>query len=317
MILHNSYTNLPQNARGCVLAIGNFDGVHLGHRSLIAAGREIALRLKAPLGVMTFEPHPREMFEPDGEPFRLTLLPMKQRLFAAMGVDALLAPAFDRTFSAITAEGFVHDVLKKEIDARHIVVGEDFTFGNRRAGTVETLENAEKEGLFGLTIVSPARCEGHDIYSSTRIRAHVRKGELADAGRLMGHPFEMESEIVKGDQRGRTIGYPTANQRVARYARMPYGIYAVRVLIEGETAWRAGAASYGIRPMFEVAEPLLETYIFDFDAEIYGKQMRVRPIAFLRPEMKFDGLETLKARIAQDCTEAKASLQSGPLLPET
>jgi riboflavin kinase/FMN adenylyltransferase len=313
MILHNDYKKFAESARDSILAIGNFDGVHLGHRSLIAAAREVAIRLKAPLGVMTFEPHPREVLQPGGEPFRLTLLPMKQRLFAGMGVDALLAPAFDAVFSSITADGFIHDVLKGKLGARHIVVGEDFTFGHKRGGNADTLKKAEKEGVFGLTLVSPARCEGHDIYSSTRIRDHVRKGELDDAARLMGHPFEMEAEIVRGDQRGRTIGYPTANQRVSRYVRLPYGIYAVRVLIEGEKTWRQGVASYGIRPMFEVPEPLLETYIFGFDQEIYGKQMRVQPVKFLRPEMKFDGLEALKAGIGQDCAAARSYLQSEPL----
>jgi riboflavin kinase/FMN adenylyltransferase len=203
--------------------------------------------------------------------------------------------------------------LVRALGARHIVVGEDFTFGQGREGTAETLKQSEKEGLFGLTVVTPARCEGHDIYSSTRIRAHIRAGELSEATRLMGHPFEMEAEVIHGDQRGRTLGYPTANQRVSRYARLPYGIYAVRVNIEGETVWRKGVANFGLRPMFAVKEPLLETYIFDFNEEIYGKMMRVRPILFLRPEMTFDGLENLKAQIGQDCFAAKVCLQSEPI----
>lgn len=308
MIFHNTYINPSEKARGCVLAIGNFDGVHLGHRSLIAAAREVADRLKAPLGVMTFEPHPREVFQPGGEPFRLTLLPMKRRLMAALGVDVLFAPAFDAAFSQIPGAAFIQDVLKTHLGARHIVVGTDFTFGKARSGGAEMLQQAEKEGAFGLTLVNAARCEGHDIYSSTRIRGHIRAGELDKAERLMGHPFEMEAEIVKGDQRGRTIGYPTANQVVSRYVRLPYGIYAVRVLIEGEKTWREGVASFGVRPMFEVKEPLLETYIFDFSSEIYGKTMRVRSVRFLRPEMKFTGLEELKVRIGQDCAEAKTAL---------
>ena len=292
-----------------MLAIGNFDGVHLGHRSLVAAAREVADRLTAPLAVMTFDPHPREFFQKDGAPFRLTLLPMKRRLFAGLGVDALFAIGFDAALSGLSAENFI-SLLKNDLGVRHVVVGADFTFGRGRAGNAETLKKAEKDGIFGLTLVDPAKCEGHDIYSSTRIRAHINKGELGKAENLMGHPFEMESEIIKGDQRGRTIGYPTANQQVTRYARLPYGIYAVRVLIEGEKTWRDGVASYGLRPMFAVTEPLLETYIFDFSADIYGKTMRVQPVRFLRSEMKFDGLDALKTRIGQDCAEALACLQS-------
>lgn len=311
MLFHNDYSNLPADARGAVVAIGNFDGVHLGHRSLLAAARQIATRLHAPLAVMTFEPHPRSFFaKPGSEPFRLTLAPMKRRLLAQLGVDAMIVPTFDQTFAQIPAAVFLQDILKDALDAKHIVVGAGFTFGKERAGTTDTLRRAEDDGLFGLTLIDPARCEGSDIYSSTRIRAHIRAGALSIAENLMGHPFEMEAEIVKGDQRGCTIGFPTANQRVSDYVRLPYGIYAVRVLIEGETVWRNGAANYGIRPMYEVTEPLLETHIFDFNADIYGKIMRVRPIKFLRPEMKLDGLEALKTRISQDCAEAAACLQS-------
>lgn len=306
MILHHSITALPETAKGSVLAIGNFDGLHLGHRALLAAARDIADAQNATLAALTFEPHPREFLGKTDEPFRLTLLPMKARLLESLNVDHLFALGFDASLAALPAEAFIRDILIEKLAAKHVVVGHDFSFGKNRSGTVDTL----RARGFGLTVIDAARCEGRDIYSSTRIRALVKSGDLEKAAQLMGHPFEMEAEIVKGDQRGRTIGYPTANQRVARYVRMPYGIYAVRVLIEGEGEWRAGVASYGIRPMFEVDEPLLETYIFDFNREIYEKTMRVRPAAFLRPEMKFDGLEALKSQITQDCARAKACLQS-------
>jgi riboflavin kinase/FMN adenylyltransferase len=313
MIVHHFYENIPNAAKGSVVAIGNFDGVHLGHRALIRAARDVADRLNVPLSVMTFEPHPRSFFQPQGEPFRLTLLPMKQRLFQDLSVDYLFVVPFDAAFAQLTGELFLQKVLKDSFAARHVVVGTGFSFGQGRSGTTETLKRAEAAGLFGVTLVEPAKCEGHDIYSSTRIRELIRKGDFDKATDLLNHPFEMEAEVVHGDHRGRTIGYPTANQNVLNYIRAPYGVYAVRVLIENEDKWREGVASFGIRPMFEVQSPLLETYIFDFNAEIYGKMMRVRPVRFLRPEMKFAGLDELKSRIDRDCLEARAVLKSVPL----
>lgn len=312
MIFYSSHNDIPDSVKGGVVAVGNFDGLHLGHRSLIAAARAEATRLCAPLVVLTFEPHPREVFCPQAEPFRLTLLPAKQRLFADMGVDVLIAAAFTPAFAAMNADVFIRDVLVQALGTRHIVVGEDFTFGQGRTGTADTLKRAKTEGLFGLTLISPLRGAGQDVLSSTLIRDLVRRGALDEAAERMGQPFEMEGEVIHGDGRGRTIGTPTANQHVPRMIRPPFGIYAVRVLIEGEKALRDGVANYGTRPMFAVREPLLETHIFDFDSDIYGQTLRVRPVRFLRPEMTFEGLFALKAQIERDCAAARACLQSEP-----
>jgi riboflavin kinase/FMN adenylyltransferase len=225
-------------------------------------------------------------------------------------VKHLFALPFDRPFSQLSGEDFVNVVLKKSLNARHVVVGPDFSFGRGRSGSVKTLETA---GSFGVTCLPHVSCGESERFSSTRIRAHIAKAELEKAAGLLGRPWEVEAEIIPGDRRGRTIGFPTANQDTARYARLPYGIYAVRVLIEGEEKWRDGVASFGIRPMFEVKRPLLETYIFDFAEEIYGKQMRVRPVRYLRPELNLPDLAALKARIDRDCVEARAVLKSASL----
>lgn len=303
--LHNGFTNVDAAAKGAVLAIGNFDGLHLGHRAVINEASEIALKLKAPLAVMTFEPHPREFFAKTPDPFRLSLLPQKQRILEDWGVAHLFALTFDQSFSQLTGNDFIEKVLKQGLGAKHIVVGEDFAFGHKRSGTVETLK---ADGGFGVSVISPVVCGDHRVYSSTRIRDHIRQAEFDAAAHLLGRRWQVEAPVVHGDKRGREIGYPTANQQVPRYVRMPFGIYAVKVRIEGDDKVRAGAANFGIRPMFRIEQPLLETFIFDFDREIYGKNMAVEPVKLLRKEMVFDGIEALKARIEQDCLEAKAVL---------
>ena len=309
-VLHNDIGALPVSAKGCVVAIGNFDGVHTGHRALIAEAAQIAQKLNAPLGVLTFEPHPREFFQKGGEPFRLTLLPMKTRLMGAMGVEHMFALAFDEKLAALPAQEFIDRILVRDLQAKHIVVGADFAFGKGRTGTADTLREAASAGRFGVTVVSPVCCDQSEAFSSSRIRALLKEGRFEAAAALLGHPWEIEAEVVHGDKRGRDLGYPTANQRVERYLRPPFGVYAVRVLIEGETKWREGAANFGIRPMFRVEEPIFETFILDFTGDIYGKTMRVQPIAHLRPEMSFDGLDALKERIKQDCVAARAVLKS-------
>lgn len=308
--LHNDYKNLSAIAQGTVLAIGNFDGLHLGHRAVIDEASEIAARLKAPLAVMTFEPHPREFFQKESEPFRLTLLPAKQRLLQGWGVDHLFALPFDEKFSQLDGNGFVQRILVEGLKVRHVVVGDDFAFGHKRSGTVETLKSCDS---FGLSVINPVCCNNQRVYSSTRIREHLKKAEFDAAAHLLGTPWQMESEVIHGDKRGRELGFPTANQQVSRYIRMPFGIYAVNVMIEGQDSVLQGAANFGIRPMFRIKEPLLETYIFDFDFDIYGKIMRVEPVRLLRGEMTFDGIEALQERMKQDCLEARAVLKSTKL----
>lgn len=311
--LHKNLNDIPENAKGCVLAIGNFDGVHLGHRALLKQAQSLAQQAGALLGVLTFEPHPREFFQPAGEPFRLTLLPAKQRLLGEIGVDHLFAANFDQSFAALEAEEFTDRILKEQLGARHVVVGEDFAFGKGREGTVDTLRQAEKSGLFSLTVLAPVANAQKETYSSSAVRALLRQAKFEEAAAMLGSDFQFEADVIHGDKRGRTLGYPTANQDIPRYVRLPFGVYAVRALVEGEQEWRDGAANFGIRPMFKKEQPVLETFILDFAQEIYGKILRVKPVSFLRPEKKFENIMILQEQIKQDCVAAKAVLKSSRL----
>jgi len=305
--LHQNPGNLPPQAKGTVLTIGNFDGLHPGHLALVTKAQEIAKGLKAEAGVMTFEPHPRSFFDPQGAPFRLTLLPAKRRILSGLGVAHLFALRFDAAFAAMSADEFIA-LLKDKLAAMHIVVGEDFAFGKKRQGTIDTLRRS-----FDVSVVPPVLCPDGGVYSSTRIRGLLQEGKLEEAAGLMSRPFEIEAEVVHGDKRGRELGFPTANQKIGEHLRLPFGIYAVEALVGDEGTWRRGAASFGIRPMFRVEQPVFETFIFDFDKDIYGKNMRVRPLKFLRPEKSFPGLEALKAQMKQDCLDARAVVKSAAL----
>lgn len=318
MNVHNDLSRLPDAARGCVLAIGNFDGVHKGHQRVIAEAQRWARAAGAPLGVMTFEPHPRAFFQPGIAPFRLTPAPAKARLLAALGVDHLFVPAFDAAFAALDAQAFIA-LLTDTLQARHVVIGHDFAFGRGRAGTLAQLGAA-----LPTTVVAPV-CDGSGIaYASSEARAALLAGDLARAEAILGRPFEIEAEVIHGNKRGREFGMPTANQTTGDYLHLPYGVYAVEALIEGEkdtaggkedttggkAAWRPAVANYGIRPMFEVAEPLLETHLFDFSGDLYGKVLRVRPVRYLRGEAKFPSLDALIAQMKDDCLRARAILSS-------
>ncbi len=310
--LHTDQSSIPPDAEGCVLLIGNFDGVHLGHRALIKAAQEISAKEQAPLGVLTFEPHPQQFFYPDAAPFRLTLLPMKGRLLGEMGVDHLFAWGFNQVFSQLDADAFIDRILIQKLKVRHVVVGADFSFGRGRTGTVETLKNRQ----FELTVVPTVASPEGQVYSSTAIRALLRQGKFSEAQNLLGWPWQTEALIVHGDKRGRALGYPTTNQDMGAQVRIPYGVYAVEVLIEdekekngsGRAMWRTGVASFGIRPMFLRPQPVFETFIFDFDDDVYGKMMRVRPVHYLRPELSFSNLPMLIRQMKVDCLEAKAVL---------
>ena len=295
------------------MAIGNFDGVHLGHRALINQARAIAVDVRAPLGIITFEPHPRQFFQPMAEPFRLSLPPMKQRQLETLGVDHVFALPFNRELSQLTAEEFIDQILVKNLRARHIVVGDGFAFGKGRLGTVKTLMAAADK--LKLTVVNPVMSPQGQLYSSSTIRTLLRHGQLTQAEKFLGWPWQIEGPVVNGDKRGRELGYPTANQNVLDYVRIPYGIYAVRVCIEGESIWRDGVANFGIRPMFQIPQPIFETFIFDFNAEIYGKNMRVQPLQHLRAEQTFKDLPALIAQMKEDCIAAKAVLKSTQALP--
>jgi riboflavin kinase/FMN adenylyltransferase len=301
----DDWQSAPARWKGGVVALGNFDGVHRGHQALLGHAAEHATALGAPLVVLTFEPHPRRFFVPDTGPFRLTLLAAKVRLLAQYGVQAVLAQRFDTPFAALSADAFIDDVLLKGLGARHVVCGYDFTFGARRSGNVEQLREQGRQKGFGVTVLDPVMREG-EIYSSTSIREALRAGWASEAAELLGHPWEIEGAVELGDQRGRTIGFPTANVALGEHLRPRFGVYAVRVLVDGQ--WRDAVANLGRRPTFGKLQENFEVHLFDFSGDLYGKTLRVALIDFIRPEMKFAGLDQLKAQIAADGQAARRLL---------
>jgi len=299
----------PSEWKGATVAFGNFDGVHRGHQALLARAAEQARALGAPLVVLTFEPHPRRFFVPDTGPFRLTLPPAKVRLLAQYGVQAVLAQRFDASFASLSPDAFVDDVLLGGLGARHIMCGYDFTFGARRGGNVEMLRAMGEAKGFGVTVLDPVMREG-EIYSSTRIREALRAGWASAAAELLGHDWEIEGAVEMGDQRGRTIGFPTANVALGEHLRPRFGVYAVRALVDGKNGseWRDAVANLGRRPTFGKLQENFEVHLFDFSGDLYGQTLRVALVDFIRPEMKFSGLDQLKAQIAADGAAARKIL---------
>jgi len=289
--------------------MGNFDGVHLGHRSVIDAARAAA---DAPLGVITFEPHPREIFQPDAPPFRLMNAESRANRLARLGVDHLYELPFDAVLAGLAPEDFVREVLVDGLGIRHVTVGADFCFGRMRSGNTATLAQLGAELGFGVT-VAPLIGDGSNEYSSTAIRQALAEGRTRDAERMLGHWHRIDGEVLHGDKRGRDLGYPTANMAVTGLHPPRFGVYAVLidVLTGPERGSYAGVANLGVRPMFGENRPNLETHIFDFKAPLYGEHVSVALVEFLRPEMKFDSLDALIAQMDQDSAKARAILAAG------
>lgn len=298
--------DLPPEAKGCVVVIGNFDGVHRGHQALLARARETASALGRPLGVLTFEPHPRALFRADEPPSRITPAAMKAWRLQKAGADFVFSLPFDWDFASQSAADFIRAILLHGLGAAHIVVGFDFRFGQMRQGTPQMIEAA---GL-PVTVIEEVMIDSAGDLCSSRIRQLLRHGDIAQANDLLGWDWEIWGEVFKGDQRGRGLGYPTANIRLEDGIHPAYGVYAALVWVEGENLWRKGATNIGIRPMFTVPVAQVETYIFDFDAEIYGKVLRVKPIKRLRSEAKFASLDDLIAQMEIDCAQAREVLQN-------
>lgn len=297
--------------RGAVAAIGNFDGVHLGHRAVIGEAARIAGDLHAPLAVLTFEPHPRMFFQPDAAAFRLTTAAGRATRLEELGVDLLFELPFDDAFAHVSADGFVDDVLHGALGLRHVVVGYDFNFGHRRRGTPDMLIERAGHLGFGATKVAAVHESDGAVYSSSRIRQCLAEGDPRGAASLLGSPWEIDGTVDEGDRRGRTIGFPTANLRLGPLICPMLGVYAVRAaLTEGEGAgvWMAGVANLGVRPTVNDRGVLLEVHLFDRQIELYGRGLRVRLVDFIRPERKFGGLDELKAQIAADAARAREIL---------
>lgn len=306
MDLYKSLHNLPASAQNCVLAIGNFDGVHKGHQALLGHAQNIARQENKPLAVLTFEPHPRALFRPDDPPFRITSANVKARRLESVGVDTTFLLGFDWDFASQSAEDFVIRILVNAIKPAHVVVGYDFRFGQLRKGDAGTISAA---GIAVSIFGEVADAHGEKFSSST-IRQKLRTGDIAAANAMLGWEWEIEGAIFRGDRRGHELGYPTANILLGDTLHPAYGIYATLVQIEGESAWRLAATNIGIRPMFEVKQGQIEAHILDFpDRDIYGRLLRVRPVERLRGEAKFADLPALVAQIDIDVRQSREILK--------
>ena len=318
MQVHTELTGLPPTAKRAVVAIGNFDGVHLGHREVIATAQTHAHDMGRPSAVLSFEPHPRRFFKPEHPPFRLTSSRDRINALSALGVDHFYELAFTRELSQHSAEAFVKQVLVGLLNVSHVVVGWDFCFGKARGGNAHVLAQLGETLGFGLTAVPAVTHEGGTVYSSTAIRQALRDGDVATARTLLGRDWEISGQVISGDKRGRTIGFPTANVALGDHLHPKAGVYAVELALDSACAdeplvWYPGVANIGFRPSFGGDDAMgLEAHLFDFKQDLYGRSVRVRLRSFIRAEQKFASLEDLKAQIDQDSRRARQQFFTDP-----
>lgn len=307
MRIFRDHNAIPDDARGASAAVGNFDGVHLGHRSVL----DLARRDDVPLAVVTFEPHPREVFAPDAPPFRLMSPEARANRLAKLGVDLLFELPFAK-IAPLTADAFMKDVLKGGLGLSHVVTGADFRFGAGRVGDVTTLK--EGGARLGFDVTTAVLLGDVAPVSSTAIRIALAEGRPDEAADMLGHWHRVEGPVLHGEKRGRELGYPTANMSVEGLHLPKLGVYAVLVdVLEGDQAGQYhGVASLGVRPMFGENTPNIETFLFDFEGDLYGKHLSVALVEFLRPELKFDGLDALITQMDADSAKARAILSALP-----
>ncbi len=307
MQIIRSWNDVPPSLKGGVVALGNFDGLHRGHQAVLKAALNLADTAGVPSAVMTFEPHPRAFFNPNQDAFRLCPFRMKARLIAALGVEFLYVQGFDKKFSERSAENFVEEILVNGLGLSHIVVGYDYVFGHRRGGNVGVLKDMAKRFGFGVTAVEQKTLDDGVRFSSTNIRNLLKDGRCSEAAQLLGRYWEIEGRVQRGDQRGRLLGFPTANLPYKNYLHPKKGVYAVRAGIDqgAKTIWFDGVANFGNRPTFDKTDTLLEVHLLDRTLDLYGKHLRVALIDHIRPEQKFDGLDALKKQIAKDSDAAR------------
>jgi riboflavin kinase/FMN adenylyltransferase len=311
MRIIRDYTYLDASDRGASVAIGNFDGVHLGHQSVIDIARREGAQIGAPLGILTFEPHPREYFAPEAPPFRLMGSEARAHRLHKLGVEKLYELNFNAALSALTPEEFAQNVISDGLGLRHVVIGADFCFGKGRAGNAAMLSEFGAHMGFGVTIAELLEGQKGEV-SSTAIRTALSEGRPRDAAAMLGHWHRIENEVVGGEQQGRELGYPTANMSIEGLHPPKFGVYAV--LADVRTGVHKGqyhgAASLGVRPMFNGERPNLETFLFDFHGDLYGAQLSIALVEYLRPEETFESLDAFIAQMDADCARARAILSA-------
>jgi riboflavin kinase/FMN adenylyltransferase len=291
------------------IALGNFDGLHAGHRAVIADAKAAGLKLGLPLGVATFEPAPRRFFQPDAPPFRLMTPLRRQIALDAIGVEELHLLRFDAVMAAMTDREFCERVIVGEVGARSVSVGFDFRFGKGRMGDVDSLRRHGAELGFEVSIVAEVK-EGGEKVSSSGIRVAIERGDMAEAARGLGGLWITDAIVQHGEKRGRTLGFPTANMMLGEIVHPAHGVYAVWARVEGEDQWRPGVASFGRTPTTGMRDPLLEVVVFDWSGDLYGKRMHTAFVQFLRPEARFAGLDELVAAMRRDEANARSILGS-------
>lgn len=313
-VLHG-FEHVPHELRGAAVAVGNFDGVHRGHQALLSRVRDRAEALARQggerlAGVIVFEPHPREFFHPDRPHFRLTTLAQKLRLLEHYGVELAVVLDFDRRLAEMTSDAFIEQVLVAGLGIRHVVIGYDFSFGKDRQGGAADMQQAGADLGFGVSVIGPVGGDG-EIFSSSAVRAEIAQGDVKGAAEMLGHPWSVVGTVIGGARRGTGMGFPTANLRLPKATTMAHGIYAVRIEIAGRM--HQGAAYLGTRPTFDNGLPVLEVFLFDFDDDLYGREIEVHFIDFIRGDRRFETMEALVAEIAVDCEKARAILRAAPL----
>lgn len=306
MAVYADFKSIPPAARGYSIALGNFDGLHVGHLEVMSAAR----RLGRALGVATFEPPPRAYFRPNDPPFRILRPERRNAKILKAGADAVFELPFNSDMAGMTDEAFARDVLAEGLGAAHVTVGFDFRFGRGRMGDAARLASLGRAMGFGVTIVDEVPNDRGEKASSTAIRQALRAGEPERAALMLGHAWVADGLVQPGEKQGRTLGFPTANLHLHDLIHPRHGVYAVRARIDGAGAWIDGVANFGRTPTTGLRDPLLETFLLDFDGDLYGKVLEVALIAFLRPELKFDSVETMVTHMHEDVADAKAALSA-------
>ena len=294
----------PLACKGAVIALGNFDGMHLGHQAILAHAKQIAQQTQRPLAAMTFEPHPREFLAPGKPKIRIYPFARKAQLFEDASVGTLFALRFNEAFAKTSAQDFIQQVLHDALAASHVVTGYNFFFGHGRSGDKELLASEGARLGFDFTAHAPVVDEAGEPISSSRIRSALASGDIAGASAQLGRPYVISGHVAHGQKRGRTIGFPTANIRLPQLFLPRFGVYAVRITLEGSTQ-KYGVANLGIKPSFGGEVPSLETHVFDFSGDIYGTRISVELLDFLRDEQKFPDIATLTAQIEKDAQTAR------------
>ena len=310
MAIYRHTSDLPPRARGAVVAIGNFDGIHRGHQQVLEQVERLAAAAQASTAVLTFEPHPRRFFQPDAPSFQLTPFRLKARLIEALGIDNLFVLSFNRALSQLGAEAFVRDILVRDLRVRHVVVGDNFHFGHRRQGDGAYLARMGRDLGFGVSVLPRIAGPNGEAYSSTAIRDYLMAGNPTRAALLLGRYWEIEGRVQAGAKLGRSLGFPTANIPLSDSLEPARGVYAVRAAANHGAAlrWGAGVASLGVRPTVGGRDVLLEVHLFDVDRDLYGQHVRVALVDYLRPEWHFDSLEAMRAQMHEDARRARVIL---------